>query len=127
MAHPKKPPDPEKQARILAELRRDQDIRRKSYRGRALKLFPHICGRCKREFEGKRLKELTVHHRDHNFRNNPNDGSNWEMLCLYCHGDEHEKTLMKGYVDNSIEATPTTMFNPFAKLDKIEESEGEDI
>ncbi len=23
--------------------------------------------------------------------NNPEDGSNWEMLCLYCHDHEHSK------------------------------------
>jgi hypothetical protein len=118
MSTAKKPPKPEEQARIRAELNRDRDIRRKSYRGRALELFPHICGRCKREFSGKRLKELTVHHRDHNSSYNPNDGSNWELLCIYCHGDEHEKTLTKGYVDNSTTPTPTTMFNPFATLDE---------
>ena len=23
--------------------------------------------------------------------NNPPDGSNWELLCLYCHDNEHQK------------------------------------
>jgi hypothetical protein len=23
--------------------------------------------------------------------NNPADGSNWELLCLYCHDNEHQK------------------------------------
>jgi len=26
------------------------------------------------------LRELTVHHRDHNHGNNPPNGSNWELL-----------------------------------------------
>ena len=28
-----------------------------SYRDQALKLFPHICARCAREFAGKRLQD----------------------------------------------------------------------
>jgi hypothetical protein len=62
-----------------------------SYREQALKLFPHVCGRCAREFEGKRLQELTVHHKDGNHDNNPPDGSNWELLCIYCHENEHAR------------------------------------
>jgi hypothetical protein len=61
------------------------------YREQALKLLPHVCGRCAREFEGKRLKELTVHHRDGNHDHNPPDGSNWELLCIYCHENEHAR------------------------------------
>lgn len=60
-----------------------------SYRERALKLLPHICAHCGREFEGRRLRELTVHHKDVDPTNNPPDGSNWELLCLYCHDHEH--------------------------------------
>ena len=62
-----------------------------SYRARALKILPHICARCGREFEGKRLRELTVHHRDGDHDNNPPDGSNWELLCVYCHENEHAR------------------------------------
>jgi HNH endonuclease len=39
------------------------------------------------------VRELTVHHRDHNHENNPPDGSNWELLCLYCHDNEHQRQL----------------------------------
>ncbi|MFQ7389511.1 MAG: HNH endonuclease [Escherichia sp.] len=28
---------------------------------------------------------------DHDHTNNPEDGSNWELLCLYCHDHEHSK------------------------------------
>lgn len=67
--------------RLVEQARREREERERGYRERALKLFPHVCGRCGREFEGRRLKELTVHHRngDHDF--NPPDGSNWELLC----------------------------------------------
>jgi hypothetical protein len=75
----------------VAEALRLRQEREKSYRERALKLFPKICGRCGREFSGKRLRELTVHHKDHNHDNNPPDGSNWELLCLYCHENEHSR------------------------------------
>jgi len=65
--------------------------RERGYRERALKMYPWICARCGREFSGKRVSELTVHHKDHNHDNNPADGSNWELLCLYCHDNEHSK------------------------------------
>jgi len=61
------------------------------YREQALKVLPHICARCAREFEGRRLRELTVHHKDGNHENNPPDGSNWELLCIYCHENEHAR------------------------------------
>lgn len=63
----------------------------KPYRDQALKILPWICGRCAREFSGKRVRELTVHHKDGNHDNNPPDGSNWELLCLYCHENEHAR------------------------------------
>ena len=61
------------------------------YREAALKILPRICARCAREFEGKRLRELTVHHKDGDHHNNPPDGSNWELLCIYCHENEHAR------------------------------------
>jgi hypothetical protein len=61
------------------------------YRSQALKLLPHVCARCAREFEGRRLRELTVHHKDGDHHNNPPDGSNWELLCVYCHENEHAR------------------------------------
>jgi hypothetical protein len=65
------------------------------YRDRALKLYPWVCGRCGRTFTHSTLRELTVHHRDHNHDNNPLDGSNWELLCLYCHDNEHQRQVEK--------------------------------
>ena len=83
----------EKQQQIIDEVRRNRELREKTYRERALKLFPHVCGKCGREFSGKKLKDLTVHHRDHDHENNPPDGGNWELLCLYCHDNEHSRFL----------------------------------
>ncbi|MFP4306779.1 MAG: YajD family HNH nuclease [Desulfococcaceae bacterium] len=81
-------------SQVIAEQRKHQKDRENTYREKALKMFPWICGRCGREFEGKRLKELTVHHKDHNHDNNPPDGGNWELLCIYCHENEHARDLV---------------------------------
>ena len=78
---------PRRRRRAPRPRRREQ-----GYRERALKIYPWICGRCAREFTAH-LRELTVHHRDHNHDNNPPDGSNWELLCLYCHDNEHQRQL----------------------------------
>lgn len=91
----------------VAEARRIQREREKTYRERALKLFPWVCGRCGREFSGKRLKELTVHHKDHNHDNNSPDGSNWELLCLYCHENEHNRYEVADWYDEDGSARPS--------------------
>lgn len=77
----------------VAAARRSREQREQGYREQALKLYPWICGRCAREFDRGNLHELTVHHRDHDHDNNPPDGSNWELLCLYCHDNEHQRQL----------------------------------
>jgi hypothetical protein len=58
---------------------------------RVIGMYPWVCGRCMREFTHTNASQLTVHHRDHNHDNNPPDGSNWELLCLYCHDNEHSR------------------------------------
>ena len=107
---------------IIAEARHSREIREKAYRERALKMYPPICARCGREFSGRKLRELTVHHKDHNHDNNPPDGSNWELLCLYCHDNEHqeyldEESFGRPKPENGREA-PTT-YKPFAGLEKL--------
>ncbi|MFZ7097094.1 YajD family HNH nuclease [Luteimonas dalianensis] len=84
-------PDRARLDRIVAEARRSSDERAKGYRERALKMYPWVCGRCAREFTRANLQELTVHHRNHNHDDNPADGSNWELLCVYCHDNEHTR------------------------------------
>jgi hypothetical protein len=86
-------PKVDRKEQIIAEARRIRELREKTYRDQALRLYPSICARCGREFAGKKLRELTVHHKDHNHDNNPLDGSNWELLCLYCHDNEHQEYL----------------------------------
>jgi len=69
-----------------------------SYRERSLKIHGMICAKCEREFTHKNRQLLTVHHKDGNPRNNPQDGSNWENLCIYCHEDEHSRKLLGDYL-----------------------------
>jgi 5-methylcytosine-specific restriction endonuclease McrA len=106
---------------LIAEARRQRAAREKEYREQALRLFPHICARCGREFTGKKLRELTVHHKDHNHDNNPQDGSNWQLLCLYCHDNEHQKYLDQDLGGPTPEPShrPATTFKPFASLQEL--------
>ena len=105
---------------IVATARRAAAQREKDYRERALKIYPWICGRCTREFTTANLRELTVHHRDHNHDNNPPDGSNWELLCLYCHDNEHQKQI-EATAGRSIQTTQGTLatHTPFASLKSL--------
>lgn len=113
----KKPINTDKMDRLLAEQRTYIAQRESGYREKCLKLYPWICGRCSREFTRANLRELTVHHRDHNHDNNPSDGSNWELLCIYCHDEEHTKFVDFVRYGNTEqpEIAPAT-FNPFADL-----------
>ena len=111
--------DQDKINQIVADARRNRRQQEDGYRKRALKLFPWVCAKCGREFEGKRLRELTVHHRDHNHDNNPPDGSNWELLCIYCHDNEHTRHLDQEWYDpaapeDTEQSTP--LDSPFANL-----------
>jgi len=95
---------------------------KQTYRALALKLFPWICAHCGREFDGKKLSQLTVHHKDHNHDNNPPDGSNWELLCLYCHDNEHQRLLIADQQDetsSSREQDRPSTFTPFAQLSNL--------
>jgi len=119
---PKPSADSGKRNQIISEAKSFQKQREQTYREKALKMFPWVCGRCGREFSGKRLRELTVHHRDHNHDNNPPDGSNWELLCLYCHDNEHARQDVAGAYappesSASGEASPAeALDSPFAGL-----------
>jgi len=106
--------DPSKLDQIIADTRRNAAQRELGYREQALKLYPWVCGRCARTFERANLRELTVHHRNHNHDDNPADGSNWELLCLFCHDNEHSRYIdrVKGMGPNTEVATG----NPFADL-----------
>jgi len=106
---------------LVAATHRNRDARELGYREQALKLYPWICGRCKREFTRENAHELTVHHRDHNHDNNPEDGSNWELLCLYCHDNEHQRLLEadRGNVKTGDANGTTATHQPFADLKSL--------
>ncbi len=113
-------PDPAKLDRIVAEARRAAEKREQTYREQALKIYPWICGRCAREFTRANLRELTVHHRDHDHDNNPPDGSNWELLCLYCHDNEHQRQLEAAAgASASAAGVPAATHSPFANLKEL--------
>ncbi|HSN39416.1 MAG TPA: YajD family HNH nuclease [Burkholderiales bacterium] len=105
--------------RVVAEALRERQRRERGYREQALKLLPWICARCGREFTPKTVRQLTVHHTDHNHDHNPPDGSNWELLCIYCHENEHARFLdhdaavKAGAVDAARQAGT---YQPFADL-----------
>ncbi len=104
--------------RVVAQARRDAKERDQGYRERALKMYPWICGRCAREFDRSNLRELTVHHRNHDHDFNPADGSNWELLCIYCHDNEHSRYIdhTGGSALDAEDRPAAATSNPFANL-----------
>ncbi len=110
--------DSSKADKVVSDSMRARVAREQGYREKALKMYPHVCGRCGREFAGKSLKELTVHHRNHDHDYNPEDGSNWELLCVYCHDNEHQRQVeaQQGTLSTSSEASASSTHNPFADL-----------
>lgn len=129
MSPKKKKLDQERLNQIVTDARRERAEWEKGYRGRALKLLPPICAHCGREFSGQRLRELTVHHKDNNHNNNPPDGSNWELLCIYCHDYEHSSYVTNDLHDkhqpgNTLKSNLT--FKPFTDLKAMLEAKTQD-
>lgn len=114
--------DTDKLDRVVAQARKTSDERAAGYRDQALKLYPWVCGRCARTFTRENLRELTVHHKDMDHDNNPPDGSNWELLCIYCHDNEHQKyeehlaSLASGGGKGKGGTGKQTTYNPFEGL-----------
>ncbi len=129
---PRKPPggtpDADKLDRIVAQAHRSRDERQQDYREQALRLYPWICTRCGREFTRENLQELTVHHKNHDHDYNPPNGSNWELLCIYCHENEHAR-----HVDHSSSSgislgtasTESATHRPFEALKSLLKDSGE--
>ena len=94
---PQKVPTPDEVAREVQRLK-SETAKGFNYRARSLEIHGMICAKCGREFSEADKRLLTVHHIDGNDQNNPPDGSNWENLCIYCHDDEHSRTLLGDYL-----------------------------
>ena len=112
----------EKLDKVVAQARKDAETRGHGYREQALKLYPWICGRCTREFNRTNLHELTVHHINHDHDDNPEDGSNWELLCLYCHDNEHQRHteyLAKHGIELGESEREEATFQPFSDLKSL--------
>jgi 5-methylcytosine-specific restriction endonuclease McrA len=120
-------PDHARLDRVVAEARRAAEDRAKGYREQALKIYPWVCGRCGRDFTHVNLQLLEVHHRDHNHDNNPADGSNWELLCTYCHENEHQRFLTEHGRDPEspgADGPPPATHQPFANLKALIKPKG---
>ena len=103
--------------KLVLEARRQAEKRAEGYRARALKLYPWVCGKCARAFDHANLQLLEVHHKNGNHDDNPADGSNWELLCTYCHENEHSKVKdAAGRTGSGSSASAPSTFNPFADL-----------
>lgn len=117
----------EARERFLEEVRKARRARagrgrpEDTYRARALEVLPWVCAKCGRDFEGKNLRDLTVHHKDHDHTNNPPDGSNWELLCVWCHEDEHgRKEVADSYGGGpKVRERESSTYKPFAGLEDL--------
>jgi predicted HNH restriction endonuclease len=108
--------------KVVRDARRNAEERAAGYRERALKLYPWVCGGCARTFTHANLQLLEVHHKNGNHDDNPPDGSNWELLCTYCHEHEHSKLKdTAGRIDAGNVSSAAT-HNPFADLKAMLES-----
>jgi 5-methylcytosine-specific restriction endonuclease McrA len=127
MSTKKAQPSGNKLDAIVAEAQRNRAKREQGYREKALRMYPWVCGRCAREFTLATAHELTVHHRDHNHDNNPSDGSNWELLCLYCHDNEHSRFLQEADMTKPTAAggkSPASSYKPFTELADLLKQKG---
>jgi hypothetical protein len=102
--------------KTVADAQKGRQSREGGYRAKSLKMYPWICGRCMREFDNSNVHELTVHHRNHDHDYNPEDGSNWELLCLYCHDNEHQRYIDESGSGTDEAAGENATQQPFADL-----------
>ena len=105
--------------KVVLDARRNAEKRALGYREQALKLYPWVCGRCSRSFTHANLQLLEVHHKNSNHDDNPPDGSNWELLCTYCHENEHARLLDSEGRSDGKNSESVATHNPFANLKKM--------
>ena len=105
--------------KVVLDARKNAEKRALGYREQALKLYPWVCGRCGRTFTHANLQLLEVHHKNSNHDDNPSDGSNWELLCTYCHENEHSKLLDSAGRSDGKGSDTIATYNPFSDLKKM--------
>jgi hypothetical protein len=54
------------------------------------KKIQRYCNHCGKDLIDATHYQWAIHHKDHNKYNNPEDGSNWVLLCRRCHQIEHK-------------------------------------
>lgn len=106
------PPSAQSIEDALRRMKEENRKRSQEYRERSLSVHGAICARCGREFGGKDIHLLTVHHKDNNPANNPPDGSNWENLCVYCHDAEHSRELLSDFEGGTQSVTQAPRAKP---------------
>lgn len=82
------------------------------YRRVAFSIHGEKCNRC------GSLDNLEVHHIDHNHNNNPDDGSNWEILCTTCHKAHHSPQIKRNYYRKYHDKTCERCNNSYTTLNK---------
>ena len=50
---------------------------------------------------------------------NPADGSNWELLCVYCHDNEHSRYIDQNDLNLGQRTEKAATSNPFAGLSEL--------
>ena len=55
-----------------------------------VKAEQRYCNHCDKDLIEATHYQWVIHHKDHNRYNNPEDGSNWVLLCKKCHQVEHK-------------------------------------
>jgi hypothetical protein len=103
---------------IVRDMKNAGKAQGEDYRERSLTIHGLICARCAREFSGVSRQLLTVHHKDGNHHNNPQDGSNWENLCVYCHEDAHSREILADQINTGSSASTKEAGLVYAGLDQ---------
>ena len=71
------------------------------------------CGYCGKDLHEATHSQWVIHHKDHNKFNNPEDGSNWILLCKKCHQVEHQCwKAFEGATTSLIRLPDGRFFNP---------------
>lgn len=78
-----------------------------------IKTEQRFCGHCGKDLIDATHYQWVIHHKDHDKFNNPEDGSNWILLCKRCHQVEHRCwKALEGATTSLIRLSNGRYFNP---------------